>query len=143
MTAPLIRIAAPAVAEAISQLLDDVEHPLASEQVWGRIEHLRDAGGEVFLAEQERMVIGLAAVTLAPSLYRLSDTGHLSLLVVSQRVRSQGIGRALVDRFEQWAREKGCEAVDLTSHVRRTRAHSFYLGLGYEQNGVRFVRPLR
>jgi GNAT superfamily N-acetyltransferase len=53
-------------------------------------------------------------------------------LVVDERMRSSGIGRRLMERAEEWAREKGCSAVGLRSNVIRERAHAFYERLGYK-----------
>jgi len=56
---------------------------------------------------------------------------EISGLVVDGTLRSQGIGRRLLDRAERWARENGCAAIGLRSNVIRDRAHAFYERLGY------------
>lgn len=62
-----------------------------------------------------------------------SDTrAEISGLVVDEKARSMGIGQRLLERAEQWAREKGCTAVGLRSNVIRDRAHAFYERLGYQ-----------
>ena len=57
---------------------------------------------------------------------------EISGLVVDEQVRSQGIGEKLLDRAEQWAREKGCRTVGLRCNVIRDRAHAFYQRHGYQ-----------
>ena len=52
-------------------------------------------------------------------------------LVVDRNHRRLGIGRALMDRAEAWATERGCSIVRLTSSATRTVAHRFYERLGY------------
>ena len=52
-------------------------------------------------------------------------------LVVDEKCRGRGIGRALMGRAESWAREHGCAMVSLRSNVIRSEAHAFYQGLGY------------
>jgi GNAT superfamily N-acetyltransferase len=42
------------------------------------------------------------------------------------------VGLKLLERAEQWAREKGCTMVGLRSNVIRDRAHAFYERNGYE-----------
>jgi GNAT superfamily N-acetyltransferase len=62
-----------------------------------------------------------------------ADTrAEINGLVVDERMRSLGIGRRLVERAEEWARQKGCEMVGVRSNVIRERAHGFYERLGYE-----------
>lgn len=62
-----------------------------------------------------------------------ADTrAEINGLVVDDRMRSLGIGRHLMERAEEWARQKGCETVGVRSNVIRERAHAFYERLGYE-----------
>jgi GNAT superfamily N-acetyltransferase len=65
-------------------------------------------------------------------------------LVVDQAHRQLGIGRALMDRAENWARERGCAMVRLSSTVTRTAAHRFYENLGYTKIKTQhsFIKPL-
>jgi GNAT superfamily N-acetyltransferase len=54
-------------------------------------------------------------------------------LVVDEAHRGAGIGRILMDKAEEWARNNGCRAVYLRSNIIRDRAHRFYEALGYER----------
>jgi predicted N-acetyltransferase YhbS len=65
-------------------------------------------------------------------------------LVVDGSHRRLGIGRALMDRAEGWARERGCSVVRLTSSAARNAAHRFYENLGYTniKTQYSFVKPL-
>jgi GNAT superfamily N-acetyltransferase len=57
---------------------------------------------------------------------------EVSGLVVDERMRSAGIGRLLLERAEEWARQKGCAAASVRSNVIRERAHAFYERHGYK-----------
>ena len=65
-------------------------------------------------------------------------------LVVDRNHRREGIGRALVDRAETWARDQGCSIVRLTSSATRDTAHRFYENLGYAniKTQYSFIKPL-
>lgn len=58
--------------------------------------------------------------------------------------RQAGIGRLLMRSAEQWAREKGCEAITLRSNVLRQEAHIFYEKIGYRRikTLLAFYKPL-
>lgn len=56
-------------------------------------------------------------------------------LVVHERFRSQGVGPRLLERAEEWARERGCREIGLRANVIRERAHAFY-----ERQGYRMVK---
>ena len=62
------------------------------------------------------------------------------MLVVSEAVRGRGVGRALVAAVETKCAGLGCVLVEVTSNIRRDKAHRFYEGLGYEQTSFRFAR---
>jgi GNAT superfamily N-acetyltransferase len=64
-------------------------------------------------------------------------------LVVSQRARRGGVGRALVARAHDWARERGCARLRVRSNVVRDAAHDFYLALGFERLKTQHVYLLR
>ena len=52
-------------------------------------------------------------------------------LAVDTGFRGKGIGKALLNAVEDWARECGCCGVRLVSGFDRTNAHEFYLHCGY------------
>lgn len=60
---------------------------------------------------------------------------ELKRLYVAARARQQGLGRALVARVEEWARQHGAGAVVLWSDTRFTDAHRLYERCGYRRTG--------
>jgi PhnO protein len=56
----------------------------------------------------------------------------ISGLIVDQQVRGRGIGKALLEAAEEWARSQGCSAIAIHSNVVRELAHRFYARNGYE-----------
>jgi GNAT superfamily N-acetyltransferase len=60
-------------------------------------------------------------------------------LIVDQRVRRAGIGRALMARTEDWSRAQGAAQVALAT----SRAHDFYEALGYSGAATYFKKKLR
>lgn len=59
-------------------------------------------------------------------------------LVVRQRDRGRGIGRALMSAFEQWAAAQRCALIALATR----RAAPFYRALGYEESAAYFRKML-
>lgn len=56
-------------------------------------------------------------------------------LVVDERRRGEGYGRALVEFVEEWASEREYEYVSLASPLANDGVHEFYEGQGYEKWG--------
>lgn len=52
-------------------------------------------------------------------------------IAVSSNFRKMGIGKALLDSVEHWARDTGASGVRLVSGATRTGAHEFYHHCGY------------
>jgi GNAT superfamily N-acetyltransferase len=52
-------------------------------------------------------------------------------LVVDAQARRTGVGRALMEAAEQWARDVGVKEIFLGSNIVRPEAHVFYPSLGY------------
>jgi GNAT superfamily N-acetyltransferase len=60
-------------------------------------------------------------------------------LIVAQKSRRCGIGRALVAAAEQWAGEKRAEAIVVRSNQLRAESHHFYPALGFALSKVQKV----
>jgi GNAT superfamily N-acetyltransferase len=70
--------------------------------------------------------------------YANGPVGWVEEVVVRDEDRGQGIGRVLMDAFEQWAAAQGCALVALATR----RAAPFYLALGYEESATYFRKVL-
>lgn len=69
--------------------------------------------------------------------YDLLNFGPLKNIMgiaVDPKYRRIGIGKALLETGEEWARDSGAEGVRLVSGEGRTEAHAFYRALGYDGN---------
>jgi GNAT superfamily N-acetyltransferase len=62
----------------------------------------------------------------------LDTFAEISGLVVDETLRSRGIGKALLQVAEDWARRAGCGVISVNSNVIRDRAHRFYVSNGYQ-----------
>ena len=142
MTDPIIRAARIEDAPAIAGLLGELGYPTEARLVVQRLHALEIAGDEVIVAESEGVPVALAAIHVTPVLHAPGPVGRLTAVVVSERVRGQGVGRAIVEAAEQMLAARGCESVELTSNRRRTDAHAFYERLGYEASSFRFRKPI-
>lgn len=139
---PFIRFAGPDDTGHIARLFCELGHPATEEEVSGRFEHFSQLGQEALVAEAGGEVVGVTALSVMHVLHRPASVGRMSVLVVSEALRGQGIGRALVAAAEKRLAERGCGLVEVTSNMRRTEAHAFYEGLGYERTSYRFFKKL-
>lgn len=139
----IIRIAEPGDAAALSPLLEAFNGPPASEDqtrrrllsVWG-IE-------TVFLAMVEGRAVGFASVRLVPFLSDDRPRAELTELYVDPAHRRRGIGRALLQRVEALARERGATELILLTGLENRDAQAFYQRLGYRAAALAMGRDLR
>ncbi|HEV2617354.1 MAG TPA: GNAT family N-acetyltransferase [Candidatus Acidoferrales bacterium] len=127
-----IRTARFSDAPRIAPLAGQLGYPSTAEQVMERLEGiLGQAEHIVFVAEREGgEIAGYADVFLFRT--AASDArAEIGGLVVDEGSRGQNIGRMLMARAEDWARENGCTECGLRSNVIREGAHRFYENLGY------------
>ncbi|WP_071131172.1 GNAT family N-acetyltransferase [Enterococcus timonensis] len=55
-------------------------------------------------------------------------------LAVLSKHQGHGVGKALMVKSEQWAKEIGAVGIRLNSGAKRTEAHKFYEKIGYEKS---------
>ena len=127
-----VRAAGRQDAEAIARLAGELGYPSTADDARERLESVEaNPAYATFVAvDHGDEVLGwiqLAEVRTLAYAARAEITG----LVVDSQKRGAGAGRALVERGEQWARERGLTAIGLRSNVVREDAHGFYLRLGY------------
>ncbi|HYY04588.1 MAG TPA: GNAT family N-acetyltransferase [Gaiellaceae bacterium] len=127
-------------ASAIARLLTELGYPVAVDDVLPRLERLRECGDLVLIAEVDGDVAGLAQLHVSPSIEYDRPAAKLGALVVQERHRRSGIGRALVGAIEAEARSRGCGLLFLTTAERRADAHAFYARLGFERTGRRYAK---
>jgi GNAT superfamily N-acetyltransferase len=129
-------------ADAIASLLTELGYPASASDVPGRLSAVTDAPGQVLVAEEGGVVLGVASVTRLTLLHRPGPVALLSALVVRPQHRGQGVGHALVGAAERQAAAWGCDSLELTSRDDRQGAHRFYAELGFESRSRKFVRSV-
>jgi len=138
-----IRSAIPQDAEALSDLLGQLGYPCDAADIPGRIERMHSRPGTtVLVAEQGGRVVGVVTMHLFQALHSAEPTAWLTTVVVDEMERGKGVGAALVQFAEAWARDRGAQRISLTSALRREAAHEFYKAHDYEHTGVRLSKIL-
>lgn len=126
-----IRAAAPADVFALARLAGQLGYRATPEEISQRLAaEEEDSRHALFVAESGGAVI--AWMGLAEERSFLHETRvEIHGLVVDEAHRGAAIGARMVERAEQWARERGWRLMLVRSNVIRDRAHSFYERLGY------------
>ena len=137
----VIRDARPADAVAIAALIVALGYEVSAAEVRTRLAALRKAGQTALVADRGGL-LGVLTTSVMIVLHRPRPVGRISMLVVAEAARGEGLGRALVAAAEARLAAAGCGLLEVTSNAKRLRAHAFYEKLGYERTSYRFAKPL-
>lgn len=74
--------------------------------------------------------------------YKCPKRGEITELVVSQKARSQGIGKALMEQMEKYFKSLECEYVLLDVFAYNTNAIKFYEREGYHSRMYKEIKKI-
>ena len=116
----------------MAELTTQLGYPVDPETLGERLADLRTRTADELLVavDEHDSPIGWVHVALLATL-EASHLAAINGLVVEEGHRSSGIGAALVDAAERWARDRGASAILVRSRSTRERAHRFYERIGY------------
>lgn len=108
------------------------EYP--EEKTAAQLKKLLSSGRDkILVAEVDGQVVGYLHLVDYDLLYA-GPMKNIMGIAVDPECRRMGIGRALLEAGEEWARADGAEGIRLVSGESRVGAHAFYRALGYEGN---------
>ena len=132
----LVELAQAIAAEPEGWLITDGEWRSAAEErrYLRTVRHHPHAA--VFVAELPEGIVGRLSVARDPhpASEHVADLG----LMVAKDHRREGIGRALMEAAEDWAREVGVRKLELHVFPYNEAAIALYETLGYEREGLRY-----
>ena len=137
-----IRAARPEDAEQLVDLIALLEHRVDATGIARRVAALGIAGIPQLVAAEGDAVYGLCGLHLMTANHRDGPVGRITILVVREDARGQGLGRRLVSAAEDVMRARGCAFLEITSNRRLEQAHEFYEAIGYERTSFRFAKAL-
>ena len=129
---PTIRQATQDDAATLADLVTQLGYPSRTEQMVTRLAKLLPGEQALLVAEIDAAVVGMVHVNRWANVV-LDDMAEIMALVVDNKWRSQGIGRALLLAAEEWAREQACSTLQVRTNIVRQRAHGFYFCHGFRQ----------
>jgi GNAT superfamily N-acetyltransferase len=97
-----------------------------------------------FVAEENGEIAGALAAIKGRENHSGSWFAVETFWFVNPAVRSKGVGTALLDAFEQWAKEEGC-AYTAMIHMVDSQPEilkSFYEKKGYKLTELHYIKPL-
>jgi GNAT superfamily N-acetyltransferase len=133
-------------ADAITRLSEQLGYPMSVAETAQRLQLIigfKEHGA--FVAEWDGQVVGWIHVYAAHLLESPASYVEIGGLVVDEACRGKGVGRALVQKAEEWTTENGFDDIRVRSASRRAEAHAFYQRLGFDlvKTQMRFRKDLK
>jgi ribosomal protein S18 acetylase RimI-like enzyme len=133
---------APRLAVGVAPWRDQME-ALAAGRRWleDSLAAAARGDGAVLVAGVAGQVLGV--ISIQPSRHFTGERdGYIGELAVAEHASRRGIGRALIEAADTWARGYGLAHLTLHTGARNAGARAFYAALGFAEEEVRLTRPL-
>jgi ribosomal protein S18 acetylase RimI-like enzyme len=139
---PMVREAKPADAASLVALIALLGASVGEKGVRKRVSALAKEQLPPLVVTLGKQILGLCAIERMVTVHREQPVGRISILVVAEEARGQGLGRMLVEAAEDRLRKLGCGLLEITSNDTLAAAHAYYRHLGYERTSIRFAKAL-
>ena len=112
------------------------------------LEDVRKYNGKCYLAVENDKAIGLIMGTMIERDeydyldYKCPVAGEITELIVTQKTRSKGVGKALMEKMEAYFKEMGCEYVHVDVFAYNRNAIDFYSRRGYHPRMYNDIKKL-
>ncbi len=103
---------------------------------------IKNPNNLIYIAESKGVLIGFATLSLRNVVRYPKPIAELDELYVNPKYREKGIGRKLVEKVEQKAKQLDCYVIYIESHNDRKTAHKFYQSQGYSKYGFAFRKRI-
>jgi len=116
--------------------------PITQEDMIDRLSMTKNSDTDtMYVYESDDQVKGVLVFRIHENIREVSRYGEIGIIVVHSSEKRKGIGKRLMTFAEELAKQLNCKGTYLISgFARKDEAHRFYLELGYEITGYRFVK---
>ncbi len=141
--APLVlREAEPKDADTLVALFALLDHDIDAAAIRANLTAIAKAKEPLLVLSEGQRVVAACGFTRTTMPHRPLPLGRITVLVVAEDRRRQGLGERLLAEAEARLRTLGCTLIEVTSNDRLLPAHSFYRAHGYERTSIRFAKTL-
>jgi len=66
----------------------------------------------------------------------------IETIIVNKNFRRKGIGEKLVEKFERWARDNGCDKTTVTPNYYNVLGNNFYKKVGFKELDIKYQKNI-
>ncbi|MCK4352680.1 GNAT family N-acetyltransferase [candidate division WOR-3 bacterium] len=105
---------------------------------------LDDKETVIFVAEQRKKILGFVMGVIENHPDDFLEAPYLTIqyITIREKFRCTGVGKALMEKTEEWAAQKGFSTLELTVSQNNEPAQTLFHRLGYSPLEIRMVKKL-
>ena len=109
-------------------MLCDLENEVLDRTAFAQVfqHNLLDPDIAYVVAEWDGKVVGIASCHVQSLLHHAARVGEVQEMYVDPALRSQGVGKKLLEELIRFARDRGAVNLEVTSNQIRLDTHRFY-----------------
>ena len=129
----------PQLAQLYKQFWDEKS---CIETMYKKFQHFNESGSHTLLsAVENNQLIGSVMGIICGDLYGdCKPFMVLENMIVDQKLRNKGVGKALISELEKIAINKNCSQIILVTETNRIDACEFYKSIGYKLTHIRDLK---
>ncbi|KHE71772.1 GNAT family N-acetyltransferase [Halobacillus sp. BBL2006] len=141
----MIRAAEKKDAADLSRLMKTLGYPSKEEEMYKRMHTiLQHDDYMTYVFEEEKECVGMIGMTYSVAYH--TDDPHVRVIafVVDESKQGEGIGRALMEQAETWAKFRNAKTLMLNSGNRSERedTHEIYKHYGFTGSAIGFYKKI-
>lgn len=85
---------------------------------------------------------GFIYLTMQPDYYTKEKQAHITDIVVTKEAEGKGVGKLLMQKAEEWAKEKHARWITLHVFAENIHAQAVYEKVGYQKEWIRYLKQV-
>lgn len=141
----MIRKATEGDLESVKKLVEELEEQVFDFDKFKEIFDRNLINQEVhyFVAEIDQKVVGFMSLFESTPLHHCERLAEIQELIINEKFRGLNIGMEFIQLAEELGKENNWLQIELSSNMKRLKAHSFYLRNGFSRGHYKFVKRLK
>ena len=128
--------------------LDQVHPEYREKMALLDLDEVNKNQGKCYLAIENNKAIGLIMGCIFPYDeydyldYKCPNRGEITELIVTSKTRSKGVGKALMNKMEEYFKSVGCEYILVDVFAYNKNAINFYDKMGYHSRMITNIKKI-
>ncbi len=141
----MIRKAKDSDLEFVKLLVEELEEQKFDFEIFKGIylKNLLNDEVHYYVAEVNNELVGFMSLFESTPLHHCHKLAEIQELIIREKHRGLSIGKEFIELATRLGQEKGWLQIELSSHMKRLKAHNFYMRNGFSRRHFKFAKMLK